>query len=149
MWFDFAAFHLYKNNKNCVIDNSNVKSLSYNSSAWFITFVQFDKALIFVKDNEYKNCKTIFVCTKNIIHINNDVTDHLSIFMAFPKKYENATWKFMNRHFVSVTEVVNNNLATNNLKILGIVLTFVYAFFPRRRRLSFWDWWYLTPRNWL
>lgn len=49
--------------------------------------------------------------------------------MAFPKKYENATWKFMNRHFVSVTEVVNNNLATNNLKILGIVLTFVYAFF--------------------
>lgn len=35
----------------------------------------------------------------------------------------------MNRHFVSVNEVVNNDLATNNLKILGIVLTVVYAFF--------------------
>lgn len=49
--------------------------------------------------------------------------------MAFPKKYENATWKFMNRHFVSVNEVVNNDLVTNNLKILGIVLTVVNAFF--------------------
>lgn len=52
--------------------------------------------LIFVKDNEYKNCKIIFVYNKNIIYINNDVIDYLSIFMVFFKKYENVIWKFMN-----------------------------------------------------
>lgn len=85
--------------------------------------------LIIVKDNEYKNCKIIFVYNKNIIYINNDVIDCLSIFMIFFKKYENVIWKFMNWYFVFVIEVVNNNLVINNLKIFGIVLIFVYVFF--------------------